>query len=622
MSGSRVAVFANALLLLTMMMLLLAFDAPAQDAPTPAPQPQASAAVATQEVVHSKSTLRGHVSYEGTGRPVRRARLMLLAKGNRGTEMTGVTNSHGDFQIKNVSEGKYFIMVDAAGVVTPLSLVDFEMLKNEKPNYDEVSKQFEEISIDGINDKEVEVRARRGGAISGRVAYQDGDPAINVRVTILRRRDGELKQFLTSMSPAAIFGYQTDDRGFYRFSGLPPGEYVVGATENIEHGDPRHNIEDDFMGAALFGGNSLVMTYYQDATSARNATTIKIEAGEEEKNIDITISDRALHTISGTVRARRGGRPLARAHVSLTTKEKRQGPSQVIPYEEFLPNSETDEMGQWSFNEIPDGDYVINVQPAYEAPEPTTVSEESKEVSPALIVSHNKKKFSTKQQAVKVAGRDVTDLVVELTEGARITGTVTVEGGKPFPSSVFITAQPPGEELAVSSPWPVNSDGSFMVDGLPSGKLYLYAYSPDKKYYAKSMIADGLDLLREPLLVQESAEIKDVRVILSADGGTLTGRVLTSQGGPPLSNSGIMLYPADSSLWALPGRVIFEETDDLGEFNISAAPGEYLFLVVRNGEKAQGSREEFIKSRAATAPHVTLQANEQKSMEIIAPGAK
>jgi hypothetical protein len=618
--ATRLAALACALILASM---LSAFDAFAQDAPAPPAPPQVSGDVnGNKEAVHAKSTLRGHVAYEGTGRPVRRARVMLLSRGSRGGEVMGVTNSRGDFQIKNVPEGKYFIMVDAAGVVTPLSLVDLEKINNETLDYEIISKQFEEVSVDGINDKEVEVRAQRGGAISGRVTYQDGDPAVNVRVTIMRRKDGELQRFLTSVSPSVIFGYQTDDRGIYRFAGLPPGEYVVGATENIEHGDARRNGEDDFMGAAMFGGNSLVMTYYQDATNARDATSIKIAAGAEEKNVDITLADRPLHTISGTVRLRREGRPLAHARLTLTSKENsRGGLNQVTSFEEFLPSSETNEMGQWSFNEIPDGQYVINVQPVYQAPEPSPASAElHNEDDDAPIVSHNIKKFSQKQQDIKVAGHDVTDLSIEMTEGGRVSGTVTVEGGKPAPGSVFISAQPLDGENIGLSPTVVSPNGHFTLDGLPGGKLYLYAYMPETGYYTKSILANGVDLLREPLLVQESAEINGVSIVISADSGTLAGRVLAAPGGAPLGHTHILLYPMDSALWARPGTVISDNTDEGGAFSVKGAPGEYLFIVLRADEKASLPGEDFIKARAASAPHVTLQANEQRSVEIIAPG--
>jgi hypothetical protein len=221
-----------------------------------------------------------------------------------------------------------------------------------------------------------------------------------------------------------------------------------------------------------------------------------------------------------------------------------------------------------------------------------------------------------------MAGHDITNLVIEVAEGARISGTVTLEGAKLVPGSVFISAQPPDEESLLLSPALVSPNGHFTLDGLPGGKLNLFVFTPENRYYTKSILANGVDLLREALLVQESAEINGVRIVISADSGTLTGRVLASPGGAPVSHARIMLYPTDPGLWARPGLVITDNTDDDGAFSVNGAPGEYLFIVMRGDEKPSPSGEDFIKSRAASAPHVTLQANGQRSVEIIAPGTK
>ena len=73
-----------------------------------------------------KSTIRGRVIYADTGRPVRRVGLMLLSAkklDGGGKENAGLTNELGEFEIKNVVEGKYFISVSTPGVLTPFSSV-------------------------------------------------------------------------------------------------------------------------------------------------------------------------------------------------------------------------------------------------------------------------------------------------------------------------------------------------------------------------------------------------------------------------------------------------------------------------------------------------------------------
>jgi hypothetical protein len=556
---------------------------------------------------------------------------MLLSTefGRRGREFGAVTNGRGEFQIKNVSAGKYFVMVDAAGVITPISLLNFEQLNSETIEMDEIKKQFEEISVDGVSDKEVQIKARRGGAIGGRITYEDGDPAINVRVGVMRRKNGQASRFLTGISPAALFGIQTDDRGMYRIAGLPPGEYIVSAAENIEHGDARQTVGDDFFSQGLFGGNSLAVVYYQNATSLRSATPVKIEAGEEEKNIDITLPERALHTIAGVVRSRRDGRPLRGARISIENKEEAL-PAPIMS--ELQVVGTTDETGQFTINEVPDGSYTITVQPSFEDAGPetiaataVTVTGEEQQRQAQMIADQTRRapqmrrRFFKKQQDVKIAGRDMLNLVVEMTEGGRISGTVVAEGGKSLAGPVMLYTEKIGESQEATSQSGIDPQGRFIIDGVPTGKIYLNVHVPDRKFYVKTMTAGGTDLTREPLNVQESAEIRGVQVVLSSDVATLSGHVLSSAGGEGVGGANVLLVPADASQWNRAGARFAQVTETDGSFTVACPPGDYLVMLILPGEAVRALGEEFVRARAATAQRVSLQPNEQKSIELIAP---
>lgn len=619
-SRARSSAFACALLLASALSLAVAAsDVAAQDEDAQTTTVNGMHAP-SEEKPPAKTTLRGHVAYETTGRPVRRSHIILLGESKNSGELTGMTDARGDFQVKNVSQGKYFIMVNAAGLITPLSVLDMEQLKGNNIDFEEIRKQFEEVSVDGINDKTVEVRARLGGAISGRITYQDGDPAINVHVDIVRRKDGRIGRFIANISPSSLIGFQTDDRGVYRFSGLPPGEYIVSASENIQHGDAgRGRMGGEYMS----GINSLAVTYYQNATSIGSATPIKVEAGEDEKNIDITLSDRPLYTLSGIVRSRRDNRPLARAQVTLVNKDESRSVPQSMPYAEAQPVSETDEQGQWAFNEIPDGNYTLIVQPPYDIEEMATTTTTSSSDAPeqTRTIAHNRKKLILKQLDVKIGGRDVTGMLIEMTEGARISGTVTVEGGKPLPRVLIISAQPFDAESSAAARSSVDRKGNFAIDGVPGGKVYLSINSTEQTYYTKSIMMGGATYTRAPLAVQESSEIKDVSIIISSEVSTLTGHVLSSPNGAALGNAHVVLFPVDPALWNTSGLFLNGDADASGLFSVSGAPGEYLVIALRPGEASRLSEEEFFKSRAATAARVTLQANERKSLDLVAPGA-
>ncbi len=191
-----------------------------------------------------KSVVYGRAVYEGTSRPVRRARVTLASRAERTRQYVGLTDANGEFRIGGVTPGHYFAFVVAGGVISPVSFIPLAELGAGAPDLyrPELRQYFDEVEVDGKGDKELTVRARRGAAIGGKVTYANGDPAINVRVHIMRRSESRLSKFMPGSSPSAFVGLTTDDRGMFRVAGLPPGEYVVGVSELADHtagGDSR-----------------------------------------------------------------------------------------------------------------------------------------------------------------------------------------------------------------------------------------------------------------------------------------------------------------------------------------------------------------------------------------------
>ena len=69
----------------------------------------------------------------------------------------------------------------------------------------------------------------------------------------------------------------------------------------------------------------------------------------------------------------------------------------------------------------------------------------------------------------------------------------------------------------------------------------------------KSIEADGLDLLRNNITLAERDEIKDVRIVISADVGVITGRVLTQTGDRPVAGINVMIRRTGDDKLRLPG---------------------------------------------------------------------
>ena len=135
-----------------------------------------------------------------------------------------------------------------------------------------------------------------------------------------RSTDGRVRKYLTGANAAALAGLRTDDRGIFRLTGLPPGEYLIAVNESVNHGAEGADVGstgDDIPGSlrGMFTPQ-LLMTFYPSATSLKEAGVVKVEVGDERADVDITIPERDLRAIAGVVRARRGGQPVARAHAS------------------------------------------------------------------------------------------------------------------------------------------------------------------------------------------------------------------------------------------------------------------------------------------------------------------
>ncbi len=622
-SPSQANIFSRMALLLSLPLMLLLITHAHVNAQTQTPvvvQEEATTTTnaverATKEAVKAKSVVRGRAVYDDTDRPVRRARVMLLDMNQRGPERTGMTNGSGEFQIKEVPAGNYFVMVDMTGVITPISFVDFEDASGEKFNLEEVKKHFTEIAVDGTNDQTIKVRARKGGAISGKVTYADGDAAINVRVNIMRKKDGKLARFITNLNPSALFGIQTDDRGMYRIAGLPPGEYNISVAETVDHSEGRSGREEYYMGMNMFGGNSLLVTYYQGATDEKEATSLQVDAGQEYNEINISLVERVLHKLSGTVVARRDNKPLPNTRISIKSK------TDTLPDFGFMsvgPGASTDEQGRFTLNEIPDGVYTLTVESTYSGPEVRTEVDE--EGSPSTAPNESRRKLIRKQQDVTVNGNDVADLTITLIEGAILNGTVMVDGGKPLPPLTYVTMADASGAVVSDVPVEVQQDGSFTIDGLPAGAVYpnVSVRATSENYYVKSMTAGGADLMRDALAVGEGANINGVKIVISPDAATLTGRVLAPDA-TPVSGARFVLIPADLTRWRARISYLFGDSAGNGSYTVSGAPGEYLIVFMRPADQPNAINEAWIRERAVNAQRVTLLPKQSKSMNLTMP---
>jgi len=545
----------------------------------------------------SGSTVYGRAIYHDSQRPARRVHVVLRSLTSFGPEqLSAITNARGEFRIKNVPGGRYFIGVNGRGLVSTDSFIILGETRATRFDLPRLREYFEEVELDGRTDKQVLVRVHRGGIITGKVSYADGEPAVQHPVTILRRNRNRYSMFWTDVN-AMQETLVTDDRGIFRVAGLPTGDYIIGATPMIEHGEL---VKDEALEANMIG-SSLAMTFYPSTTLPTHATLIHIEAGEEKSGIDITIADQEMHIIAGVVRMRGDQKPVADARVGIIRKETFETVGRAFwPYSEGMPGVNTDEFGRFRLREVPDGQYLIFVESR----------SNYGELPPGA------KRYSAKQQKVAVSGGDINNLSIEVGDDATVTGTLIVEGG-PAPRAVDLTLVRDSNQGGVSSSASLSPSGKFVIRSVPSGQTYfsINVGEETSRFYIKSITWNGKDLLRESLNIDAGQKIDNVRIVLSTQVAGLTIRVRNTRG-EAVTDVPLTLVPADPARWERREAQLMCVTDRQGKCTVIGAPVEYLVFILPRGLQESTLLNDEIAEGAATAQRVSLGPGERRTFDV------
>jgi hypothetical protein len=575
-----------------------------------------------------RSAVYGRLVNEATGRPLRRARVSLMTLGGSRVDHGALTDARGAFRIGDVPAGRYVVWAAVEGMLSPLSFAHGDRASD----YAELGRHFTVVELDGKAEREVTVRARRGGAVTGRVTYADGDPAVGAQIHLLRRHEGEGRPAPTRVPVGDPFRRRTDDRGVYRVAGLPPGDYFVAVSEPVDHtGKGYAPAEVEAMAYSfspdLQFSRQLLLTYHPSAASLKGAEAVTVRVGEESAGVDVTIPERELRTLSGVVRAARGGQPVVGAKISIGPRHNDVGGDR--PFLDLLDGAIADGEGRWQLQEIPDGLYTIHVR----SPEEHELAglealakanrdevgddDDEQEDEDGPTRAPRRRKFAPVARELRVSG-DMSELVFEMGEGGRIAGSVTFEGGKSL-SFTYISAQRVAKTVEESagdgSPGTPVQGGTFELEGLTPGKYYLRpaVFEEDGDFYVKAITWQGRDLLREPLEVGEGTLITGVRVVYASDPAVLRVRVRRADK-QPAYNLNVFLLPADLSRWSIFMPSLSCTTAGEGSCRINAPPGDYL-VVAAPLSALLGDAEAQLRRRALDAPRVTLRAGEQKTLE-------
>lgn len=557
------------------------------------------------------ATVRGRVLYDDTARP---ARYVMIALAEDKTSVSTYsltfvkTDENGEFVIKNVKAGTYIPYIKSDGVMNSDSF-KFAFRGVSK---DEIPADFfQKISVSGLGEFQVEVRAKRGGAVSGRIIYADGEAAVGVKVEVLKK-NGERYD-----NASQIYGNQgvgtatTDDRGFYRLSALPAGTYIVRVIEPVSHS--QRNSQYDY--SSQYNQSSTLRTYFPEGEDPKKARELEITYGQEQTAIDVTLPDRQLFDISGMVIQKANKQPIDKANIMFYRVSET---NDVAFSGGFGGNSTTSaKSGNWTLQNLPKGKYRIVVSQGYN-------------YQSGGQNNQNKQEFSSITKEIEITDKDIPDLVFEMSVGASIEGTITIEGGKDVPQDLRLYAINPKTGEMLYSDYVYLQTGTrqqtvqpvkqrtFRIAKLNEGKYRLVYFGSGKTYYVKSVSGKGVSGNAETELeIKEGEKVTGVQVVLASDMGTVKGKVEGFDG----SQTFVVLLKAGATIEQAQSQSYSAVVKPNGDYEVQAAPGEYSIFVIssKNRPKTQAEATDWLKTLLENASKITVRANETETMTLTMP---
>jgi uncharacterized protein (DUF2141 family) len=229
-----------------------------------------------------------------------------------------------------------------------------------------------------------------------------------------------------------------------------------------------------------------------------------------------------------------------------------------------------------------------------------------------------------------VADKDLTDVIVPLQRGARITGRLEFEGSRDKPDAVAfgrLTIVAERADAASTREGPFNSippgradeSGAFKTYGLPAGKYFLRVSGSPPGWTLKSITSEGRDISEAPIDLR-AADVANV-VITFTDRPTRLSGVARTPGGNADPDALIVVFPADSSGWTdyglNPRRMRSARTTKNGSYTFSGLPaGDYCVVAIKEEAYAQWQDPQVLEALARHGTQLRLADGEEKAQDL------
>jgi hypothetical protein len=466
----------------------------------------------------AQNSIEGTVVNDGNGLPLKRAHVVLRPE-KAGASAIGVdTDDKGAFAIRDVDAGRYSLSASRDGYLTS-SVCSMGALR-----LPQIFSIGAKETIAGLT-----FRLLPFAVMAGRISFDDGEPAINIRVEAYRGYRNHLRHGYLLAASAA-----TNDRGEDRMFGLQPGSYIVAAGE-------RSAGANEQVHEAL----RYATTFYVNATKLSEAVAVRVEYGQEIGGIDIFLARVRKMKIHGHIISGLTGEAVASASTAMQRVDAHNTASIAV-----TAPATFDRDKRFEIRDVTPGAYAIWAEGADGG---------------KALVGH---------APLTVAESDIDNVESTIQSEHAGSGALVVDGGVKLGEPVRLRFEPRNERgKAVEA----SEQGEAFQFSLMGDERYdLFVTNLPNDYYLSSVRVNGVDAMAMGIDGVAASANRPFEVVLDSRGGQVSGRVLGSDDGL-WSRASVALIPDPPG-----GRVqSYREggADENGLFLIrGVAPGKYILV--------------------------------------------
>jgi hypothetical protein len=515
--------------------------------------------------------IRGQVV--GTdGRPLPRAQVgLFLDSPRQPTRELLRSDGGGAFEFRELPPGTYRVVASKAGYEAIVSDAPSSALRILYSGHSVT------LTAGEVHDR-IAIPLAPLATLSGRVLDEKGDPLQGASVQLLQVRYEAGRRQLVSADVAPRI---TDDLGRYRLYGLEAGQYIVSASIG------------SVTSADVPG---YLRSYFPATSNPAEAQFVAIRTSETLAGVDLSMLRGRTARVAGRI-LNAAGAPTTGGRVTIRPRQRSSTVGVSV-------GARLHGEGEFEFPNVPPGDYIIQANRG--RLNPSTEGEFG--VLP-----------------VAVAGTDITNLQLQMSEGSTVTGSIRFDtldaSTRPAPSSVELVAFPVDFDLSPSNSFAtanIGSDWQFRMAGL-NGPRRLQLQRVPPGWTLKEILVNGIDATDRPISFGKREEsLAGVEVVVIDRVNELSGRV-TDDRGEPAAGANVVAFATDRDRWYPSSRFLrTAHAGPDGAFVMRGLPvgSYYTAAVLRLPQDDAWQEPAFLEALRIDAKTVTISGRPEQSVNL------